>query len=88
MGYLLGQLGGLLPMPGGLGGIDGGLLGALVVYGLPAAGTAAAILAYRVILFWLPLVLGAAAFVALRRGLQDPERSDLCDPFSRPQVAL
>ena len=88
MGYLIGQLGGLLPIPGGLGGIDGGLLGALVVYGLPAAATAAAILAYRVILFWLPLVLGAAAFVSLRRGLQDPERPDLCDPFLRPQVAL
>jgi uncharacterized membrane protein YbhN (UPF0104 family) len=88
MGYLIGQLGGLLPIPGGLGGIDGGLLGALVVYGLPAAATAAAILAYRVILFWLPLVLGAAAFVSLRRALQDPERPDVCDAFPRPQVAL
>jgi uncharacterized protein (TIRG00374 family) len=65
MGYLIGQLGGLLPIPGGLGGIDGGLLGALVVCGLPAAAAtaAAAVLAYRVILFWLPLVLGGAAFV-------------------------
>jgi hypothetical protein len=41
-----------------------------------------------VILFWLPLVLGAAAFVSLRRGLQDPERPHLCDPFLRRQVAL
>ena len=55
MGYLIGQLGGLLPLPGGIGGIDGGLFGALVVYGTPAATTAAAVLAYRVILFWLPL---------------------------------
>jgi uncharacterized protein (TIRG00374 family) len=86
MGYLIGQLGGLLPIPGGLGGIDGGLFGALVVYGLPAAATAAAIFAYRVILFWLPLVLGAPAFVALRRGLQDPERPDLCDPFRTAHV--
>jgi uncharacterized membrane protein YbhN (UPF0104 family) len=88
MGYLIGQLGGLLPVPGGVGGIDGGLLGALVVYGLPAATAAAAIVAYRVIVFWLPLVLGAAAFVSLRRGLQDPGRPDLCDPFLRRQVAL
>lgn len=88
MGYLIGQLGGLLPIPGGLGGIDGGLLGALVVYGLPAAATAAAILAYRVVLFWLPLLLGGTAFFSLRRGLQDPERPDLCDPFARPRVAL
>ena len=37
MGYLIGQLGGLLPLPGGLGGIDGGLIGTLIVYGTPAA---------------------------------------------------
>jgi uncharacterized membrane protein YbhN (UPF0104 family) len=78
MGYLIGQLGGLLPIPGGIGGIDGGLFGALVVYGTPAATTAAAVLAYRVILFWLPLIIGAAAFISLRRGLNDPDRPDLC----------
>ena len=81
MGYLIGQLGGLLPIPGGIGGIDGGLIGTMIVYGLPAAATAAAVLAYRVILFWLPLVLGGAAFAALRRGLEDPARADLCDPL-------
>ena len=32
MGYLIGQLGGLLPIPGGIGGIDGGLIGTLIVY--------------------------------------------------------
>jgi uncharacterized protein (TIRG00374 family) len=69
MGYLIGQLGGLLPIPGGIGGIDGGLIGTLIVYGAPAAGTAAAVLAYRVILFWLPLVAGAIAFTALRRDM-------------------
>ena len=45
MGYLIGQLGGLLPIPGGIGGIEGGLIGTLIVYGLPAAATAAAVLA-------------------------------------------
>ena len=61
MGYLIGQLGGLLPIPGGVGGIEGGLIGTLIVYGLPAAATAAAVLAYRVILFWLPLLLGVTS---------------------------
>ena len=78
IGYLIGQLGGLLPLPGGLGGIDGGLFGTLVVYGAPAAGTAAAVLAYRVILFWLPLVIGTIAFLSLRRGLNDSNRPELC----------
>jgi uncharacterized protein (TIRG00374 family) len=80
MGYLIGQLGGLLPLPGGIGGIDGGLIGTLIVYGAPVAATAAAVLAYRVILFWLPLVGGAIAFASLRRGLDQPDRPDLCEP--------
>ncbi|TMK61673.1 MAG: flippase-like domain-containing protein, partial [Actinobacteria bacterium] len=78
MAYLIGQLGGLLPLPGGLGGIDGGLFGAFVVYGAPAAVTAAAVLAYRIILFWLPLLVGSVTFVSLRRGLNRPDRPDLC----------
>jgi uncharacterized protein (TIRG00374 family) len=78
MAYLIGQLGGLLPIPGGIGGIDGGLFGALIVFGVPAATAAAAVLAYRVILFWLPLIIGSVAFISLRRGLNDPDRPDLC----------
>jgi uncharacterized protein (TIRG00374 family) len=78
LGYLIGQLGGLLPLPGGLGGIDGGLIGTLIVYGTPAATTAAAVLVYRVILFWLPLLAGAVAFMSLRRGLNSPDRPELC----------
>ena len=76
--YLIGQLGGALPLPGGLGGIDGGLIGTLVVFGTPAAEATAAVLLYRVILFWIPLIMGAPAFVSLRRGLDDDRRPDLC----------
>ena len=78
LGYLIGQLGGLLPLPGGLGGIDGGLIGTLIVYGTPAAVTVAAVLVYRVILFWLPLLAGAVGFISLRRGLNRPDRPELC----------
>ena len=78
MGYLIGQLGGLLPLPGGLGGIDGGLIGMLIAYGAPPAATAAAVLGYRLILFWLPLLIGSIAFASLRRGLNRPDRPDLC----------
>ena len=78
MGYLIGQLGGLLPLPGGLGGIDGGLIGTLIVYGTPAAVATAAVLVYRVILFWLPLLAGTVAFISLRRGLNEPDRPELC----------
>jgi uncharacterized membrane protein YbhN (UPF0104 family) len=80
MAYLLGQLGGLLPIPGGIGGIDGGLIGAYVVFGVAAATSTAAVLAYRLILFWLPLLAGGFAFNALRKGLDDPSRPDICNP--------
>jgi uncharacterized membrane protein YbhN (UPF0104 family) len=80
MGYLIGQLGGLLPIPGGIGGIDGGLIGTLIVYGAPAAGTAAAVLAYRVILFWLPLIVGGIAFAALRRDMPRGYELASCAP--------
>src|SRR4051794_1348446 len=35
--YLIGQLGGLIPIPGGIGGVDGGLIGGLVLYGADPA---------------------------------------------------
>ena len=35
-------------------------------------------LAYRVIQFWIPLLLSLPAFVSLQRGLNRPERPDLC----------
>jgi len=87
MGYLIGQLGGLLPIPGGIGGIDGGLIGTLIVYGAPAAGVAAAVLAYRVILFWLPLVIGGIAFAELRRNMPDSYEFASCAPAIVAQSA-
>lgn len=87
MGYLIGQLGGLLPIPGGIGGIDGGLIGTLIVYGAPAAGTAAAVLGYRVILFWLPLLIGGIAFAALRRDMPSAGELSSCAPAIAAQSA-
>ena len=87
MGYLIGQLGGLLPLPGGIGGIDGGLIGTLIVYGAPAAGTAAAVLAYRVILFWLPLLAGGIAFATLRRDMPTSGELASCAPAIASQTA-
>jgi uncharacterized membrane protein YbhN (UPF0104 family) len=87
MGYLIGQLGGLLPIPGGVGGIDGGLIGTLIVFGAPAVGTAAAVLAYRVILFWLPLLLGGLGFATLRRDMPTGGELASCAPAIAVQSA-
>ena len=87
MGYLIGQLGGLLPIPGGVGGIDLGLIATLIAYGAPAAATAAAVLAYRIILFWLPLVLGGVAFETLRRDMPSGQEFAACAPAIAGQSA-
>lgn len=86
MGYLIGQLGGLLPVPGGVGGIDLGLIGVLIAYGTSAAGTAAAVFAYHVILFWLPLVIGGVAFAMLRRHMPSRGEFATCAPAIAAQT--
>lgn len=72
MAQLIGQMAGLVPIPGGLGVVDGGLVGALVLYGVPFGPAAAAVLLYRAISLTLPAVLGTIAFLLLRRHLDDP----------------
>jgi uncharacterized protein (TIRG00374 family) len=65
--YLIGELGGLVPVPGGIGGVDLGLVGMLSLYGLPLAASTAAVLAYRALALWIPALLGSLAFVSLKR---------------------
>jgi glycosyltransferase 2 family protein len=80
--YVIGQLGGLVPLPGGIGGIEGGLIGALVLYGSPLALATAAVLAYRVVQLGMPAILGSVAFLALRRRLgRDEAPAALCEPI-------
>jgi uncharacterized protein (TIRG00374 family) len=83
--YVIGQLGGLIPLPGGIGGIDGGLIGALTLYGSPLSQATAAVLAYRVVQLGIPAILGSVAFVQLRRTLVREEApAALCEPVDRP----
>jgi len=51
--------------PGGVGIVEGGLVLTLVAYGGQPASTAAAVLVYRAISFWLLLVAGWAAWALL-----------------------
>ena len=67
--YLIGAVGSALPLPAGIGGVEAGLIGTLVAYGVPAAPAAAAVLVYRGITLAVPVVLGAAAYVQPRAGL-------------------
>jgi uncharacterized protein (TIRG00374 family) len=67
LGYFLGTLGGLLPIPGGIGGVEGAMIGAFVAFGIAGGEAIVAVLAYRAISFWLPTLPGIAGYFALRR---------------------
>ena len=85
--YIIGQLGNLVPLPGGIGGVEGGLIGGLVVYGLPAVISTAAVLIYRVLELWIPAAVGAVAFAQLRRLLKrEADELDLCQPGQAVEV--
>lgn len=85
LGYLIGQLGGNIPIPGGIGGIDVGLIGVFTLYHQPLAITTAAVLIYHAIALWIPALLGSMAFVQLRNTLRLEARpAAMCAPLAEP----
>ncbi len=85
LGYLIGQLGGNVPLPGGIGGVDGGLIGVFALYHQPLAVTTAAVLVYHAIALWVPALLGSVAFVQLRRTLaKEDHPAAICAPLAEP----
>jgi uncharacterized membrane protein YbhN (UPF0104 family) len=69
IGYLIGELGGLIPVPGGIGGVDLGLIGTFALYHVSLTSATAAVLAYRALALVVPLAIGLVAGVLLRRSL-------------------
>ena len=67
MSYFVGTLGNLLPLPGGLGGVEGGMIGAFAAFGVDFNLAVLAVLSYRGISFWLPTLPGGVAYFQLRR---------------------
>jgi uncharacterized membrane protein YbhN (UPF0104 family) len=87
MAYLIGELGGLIPVPGGIGGVDAGLVGTFALYKVPITAAASAVLAYRAIALWVPAILGSAAFVSLRRTLRrESAEIAICAPQTEMEV--
>jgi len=67
MAYFVGWLANTLPLPGGVGGVEGGLIGSFSAFGVNVQAAVLAVLAYRAFSFWLPTIPGAIAYVQLRR---------------------
>jgi uncharacterized protein (TIRG00374 family) len=66
MAYFVGTLANLLPVPGGVGGVEGGMIGTLLAFGVGGSAAVLAVLTYRAISFWLPMAPGAVAYWQLR----------------------
>ena len=67
-GYFLGMVANLAPSPAaGVGTVDAGLIGAFVLFGIPAETVFPAILVFRLVGFWVPIPVGVWAFIQLRR---------------------
>jgi uncharacterized protein (TIRG00374 family) len=66
--YSLGiGLGASIPTPGGLGGVEAGMVAGFVAFGLPASTALAAVILYRLISFWFVLIIGAIAFFYVQK---------------------
>ena len=52
--FFVGMLGNLLPLPGGIGGVDGGMIGAFAAFNVDTGLAVVAVLVYRGFTFWLP----------------------------------
>ncbi|HSD25578.1 MAG TPA: lysylphosphatidylglycerol synthase transmembrane domain-containing protein [Solirubrobacterales bacterium] len=67
MAYFVGMLANTLPVPGGIGAVDGGMIGALIGFDVNAGLAIVGVLAYRLLSFWLPVIPGVVAYVQLLR---------------------
>jgi uncharacterized membrane protein YbhN (UPF0104 family) len=64
--YFIGYLATMIPMPAGLGVLDSGLAGALVLYGFSPAASVGAVLVYHAISVWVPGLGGLVAWLPTR----------------------
>jgi uncharacterized membrane protein YbhN (UPF0104 family) len=72
LAYQIGYLSNLLPIPGGIGVLDGSFVGLFALYGISATTATAATLVYHAISLLVPAVWGTIAFLLLRRQRGEP----------------
>jgi uncharacterized membrane protein YbhN (UPF0104 family) len=72
LAYQIGYLSNAIPIPGGIGVLDGSLVGMFVLYGVSATRVTAATVVYHAIALWIPAMWGTIAFLVLRRSRGQP----------------
>jgi uncharacterized membrane protein YbhN (UPF0104 family) len=76
LAYSIGYAANSLPIPGGIGVLDAGLTGALILYGVSPVHAAAAVIVYHAIAFWIPGLGGLVAYLRLRPRLVRADTGD------------
>jgi uncharacterized membrane protein YbhN (UPF0104 family) len=84
--YFIGYLATMIPMPAGLGVLDSGLAGALVLYGFSPTASVGAVLVYHAISVWVPGLGGLIAWLPARVRMQ--ESAAATPPVAESDVAL
>jgi uncharacterized membrane protein YbhN (UPF0104 family) len=79
LAYCIGYLATMIPMPAGLGVLDSGLAGALVLYGFKPTAAVGAVLIYHAISIWVPGLGGLLAWLPARRNERARARLRLPD---------
>ena len=72
LAYQIGYLSNLIPIPGGIGVLDGSLVGMFVLYGINDTLATSATIVYHAISLWVPATWGTISFLLLRRSRNQP----------------
>jgi uncharacterized membrane protein YbhN (UPF0104 family) len=72
LAYQIAYLSNLIPVPGGIGVLDGSFVGMFVLFGVNATTATAATIVYHAISLWIPAMWGTIAFLVLRRSRNKP----------------
>ncbi len=72
LAYQIGYMSNLIPVPGGIGILEGSFIGMFALYGVGATMTTSATIVYHAISLWVPATWGTVAFLLLRRSRNEP----------------
>jgi uncharacterized membrane protein YbhN (UPF0104 family) len=86
LAYSIGYAANWVPIPGGIGVLDAGLAGALVLYGVSPVHAAAAVIVYHAIAFWVPGIGGVLGYLRLRPRLMRAGAQTPRDLQSAPET--
>lgn len=72
LAYQIGYMSNLIPVPGGIGILEGSFIGMFALYGVGTTITTSATIVYHAISLWVPAIAGTIAFLLLRRTRNEP----------------